>query len=408
MTSTPNDNDVVILAGARTPFGNFGGALSDLTATDLGVVAANAAIERSGVPTEQIDDVVFGNVIQTSPDAIYLARHIGLRAGLPIGVPALTLNRLCGSGLQAILTAAQSLRLGESTYALAGGTENMSQAPHVVRGARKGFHLGANVQFEDSLWTALTDSYSDTAMAVTAENLAKKYGIAREACDEFALASQTNALESQSNGYFADEIAPVTVPGPKGTQTVIDKDEGPRAGLSMEKLAKLPARFVKDGVVTPGNASGITDGAAAVVLTTVKQARKDGRTWIGRIISGSVVGVDPEIMGIGPAVAIPKALERAGLTEKDLQVMEINEAFAPQVLACLKDMGTNGPSTGSGQAVRLNPHGGAISLGHPLGASGARLTVTVLNDLRHLGGGYGVASACIGGGQGIAAVLAAE
>jgi acetyl-CoA acetyltransferase family protein len=400
MTSKPNDNDVVILAGARTPFGNFGGTLADLTATDLGVAAAKAAIERSGVPTEQIDDVVFGNVIQTSPDAIYIARHIGLRAGLPIGVPALTLNRLCGSGLQAILTAAKSLRLGESTYALAGGSENMSQAPHVVRGARKGFHLGANVQFEDSLWTALTDSYSDTAMAVTAENLAKKYSIAREACDEFALASQTNALESQSNGYFADEIAPVSVPGPKGTETIVDKDEGPRAGLTMEKLAKLPARFVKDGVVTPGNASGITDGAAAVVLTTVKQARKDGRTWIGRIISGSVVGVDPEIMGIGPAVAIPIAMKRAGLSEKDLQVMEINEAFAPQVLACLKDMGTNG--------MRLNPHGGAISLGHPLGASGARLAVTVLNDLRHLGGGYGVASACIGGGQGIAAVLAAE
>ncbi len=408
MTSTPNDNDVVILAGARTPFGNFGGVLAELTATDLGVAAAKAAIERSGVPTEQIDDVVFGNVIQSSADAIYLARHIGLRAGLPIGVPALTLNRLCGSGLQAILSAAQSLRLGESTYALAGGAENMSQAPHVVRGARKGFHLGANAQFEDSLWSALTDSYSDTAMAVTAENLAKKYGIEREACDELALMSQTNAVESQNNGYFADEIAPVTVPGSKGAETVVDKDEGPRPGLTMEKLAKLPARFVKDGVVTPGNASGITDGAAAVVLTTVKQARKDGRTWIGRLISGSVVGVDPDIMGIGPAVAIPKAMQRAGLTEKDLQVMEINEAFAPQVLACLKDMGTN-PSTSSGQArIRLNPHGGAISLGHPLGASGARLAVTVLNDLRHRGGGYGVASACIGGGQGIAAVLAAE
>jgi acetyl-CoA acyltransferase 2 len=400
MTSTPNDNDVVILAGARTPFGNFGGALADLTATDLGVAAAEAAIARSGVPKERIDDVVFGNVIQTSADAIYLARHIGLRAGIPVGVPALTLNRLCGSGLQAILTAAQSLRLGESTYALAGGAENMSQAPHVVRGARKGLHLGAGAQFEDSLWTALTDSYCNTPMAVTAENLAKKYSISREACDEFALASQERAVESQTSGYFAEEIAPVSVPGPKGTQTVVDRDEGPRAGLSMEKLAKLPARFVKDGVVTPGNASGITDGAAAVVLTTVKQARADGLSWIGRLISGSVVGVDPQIMGIGPAVAIPKALQRAGIAEKQLAVMEINEAFAPQVLACLKDMGTNG--------VRLNPHGGAISLGHPLGASGARLAVTVLNDLRHLGGGYGIASACIGGGQGIAAVLAAE
>src|SRR5579863_5365381 len=374
MTSNVHDNDVVIIAGARTPFGNLGGALADLTATDLGVAAAEAAIQRSGVPKERIDDVVFGNVIQTSADAIYLARHIGLRAGLAVGVPALTLNRLCGSGLQALLSAAQSLMLGQSTYALAGGTENMSQAPHVVRGARKGFHLGQNVQFEDSLWTALTDSYTNTPMAVTAENLAKKYGVSREACDEFALQSQSYALESQGNGYFAEEIAPLSIPGPKGTTTTIDKDEGPRAGISMEKLAKLPARFVKDGVVTPGNASGITDGAAAVILTTVKQAKADGLTWIGRLISSSVVGVDPELMGIGPAASIPIALKRAGITEKDLAVMEINEAFAPQVLACIKDMGSNG--------VRLNPHGGAISLGHPLGASGARLAITTLNDLR--------------------------
>ena len=400
MSNTPHDSDVVILGGARTPFGNLGGALADVTATDLGLAAAQAALERSGVSPSQVDEVVFGNVVQSSADAIYLARHIGLRAGVPIGVPALTVNRLCGSGLQAILSAAQSLRLGEATYALAGGTENMSQAPHVVRGARRGFPFGANVQFEDSLWSALTDSYGNTPMAVTAENLAKKYGIAREACDEFALASQTHALESQASGYFAEEIAPVTVPGPKGTQSVVEKDEGPRSGLSMEKLGKLPARFVKDGVVTPGNASGITDGAAAVVLTTVKQAKADGRSWIGRLVSSSVVGVDPSIMGIGPAYAIPKALQRAGIVEKDLAVMEINEAFAPQVLACLREMGSNG--------VRLNPHGGAISLGHPLGASGARLAITTLNDLRKRGGGYGIASACIGGGQGIAAVLAVE
>ncbi len=394
------DDDVVVIAGARTPFGNFGGVLAALTATELGVAAAEAAIARSGVPKEKIDEVVFGNVIQTSADAIYLARHVGLRAGLPVGVPALTVNRLCGSGLQAILSAAQSLRLGEATYALAGGAENMSQAPHVVRGARNGFPLGANVQFEDSLWTALTDSYSNTAMAITAENLAKKYSVTREESDEFALASQERAIESQNNGYFAEEIAPVTVPGPKGTQTVVDKDEGPRVGLSMEKLGKLPARFVKDGVVTPGNASGITDGAAAVVLTTVRQAKADGLKWIGRLVSSSVVGVDPEIMGIGPAASIPKALKKANIQEKDLAVMEINEAFAPQVLACLRDMGTNG--------VRLNPHGGAISLGHPLGASGARLALTTLNDLQKRGGGYGVASACIGGGQGIAAVFLAE
>jgi len=402
MNTPLNNNDVVIVAGARTPFGNLGGALASLTATDLAVTAAEAAIARSGVPKERIDDVVFGNVMQTSADAIYLARHVGLRAGLPIGVPALTLNRLCGSGLQAILSAGQSLALGTSTYALAGGTENMSQAPHVVRGGRRGFHFGENVAFEDSLWTALTDSYGNTPMAITAENLAKQYGVTREECDTFALESQEHALESQSNGYFAEEIVAVDVPGPKGSTAKVEKDEGPRAGLSMEKLAKLPARFVKDGVVTPGNASGITDGAAAVVMTTVRQAKADGIEWIGRLVGASVVGVDPRIMGIGPAFSIPKALERAGVAQNNLAVMEINEAFAPQVLACLRELGV------SRNGMRFNPHGGAISLGHPLGASGARLAITTLHDLRERGGGYGVASACIGGGQGIAAVFAAE
>jgi acetyl-CoA acyltransferase 2 len=400
MSSTPHDDEVVILAGARTPLGNLGGALSDLTATDLGVVAAQAAIERSGVPAAQIDDIVFGNVVQSSADAIYLARHVGLRAGISVGVPAVTVNRLCGSGLEAILQGARSLRLGEATYVLAGGTENMTQAPHVVRGGRKGFAFGANVQFEDSLWSALVDSYAQAPMAITAENLAKKYAISREESDEFALRSQHSALESQEKGYFAVEIVPVTVPGPKGTTTLVDRDEGPRAGLTMEKLAKLPARFVKDGVVTPGNASGITDGAAAVVLTTVKQARADGLSWIGRILGAAVVGVDPKIMGIGPAFAIPLALQRAGIGVKDLDVVEINEAFAPQVLACIKELQLLG--------ARLNPHGGAIALGHPLGASGARIAITALNDLRARGGGIGVASACIGGGQGIAAVVATE
>ncbi|MGA8575305.1 MAG: acetyl-CoA C-acyltransferase, partial [Candidatus Cybelea sp.] len=318
MSRAIQDNDVVVIAGARTPFGNLGGALADLTATDLAVAAAQAALARSGVPRESIDEVVFGNVIQTSADAIYLARHVGLRTGLPVGVPALNVNRLCGSGLQAILSAAQSLTLGSATYALAGGTENMSQAPHVVRGARKGFRLGQNAAFEDSLWTALIDSYGNTPMAITAENLAKKYGISREESDEFALTSQQRALAAQDSGYFAEEIVAVEVPGPKGTPVRVEKDEGPRQGLTMEKLGKLPARFVKDGVVTPGNASGITDGAAAVVLTTAKRARADGIPWLGRLVSGSVVGVDPAIMGIGPAFSIPKALERAGVGMHDL------------------------------------------------------------------------------------------
>jgi len=399
--STPiHDNDVVVLAGARTPFGNFGGTLAGLTATDLAVAAAEGALARSGVPKAAIDEIVFGNVMQTSADAIYLARHVGLRTGTPVGTPALTLNRLCGSGLQAVISAAQSLTLGQATYALAGGTENMSQAPHVVRGARDGFKLGENVKFEDTLWEALTDSYNDLPMAVTAENLAERYGVSREECDAFALESQTNALASQASGYFADEIVGVSVPGPKGTTVLVDTDEGPRAGLSLEKLGKLPARFRKGGVITPGNASGITDGAAALVLTTVKQARADGLTWIGRLIGSAVVGVDPDVMGIGPAFAIPKALERSGIAEKDLGVMEINEAFAPQVIACMREMKSKG--------VRLNPHGGAISLGHPLGASGARLALTTLHDLQQQGGGYGVASACIGGGQGIAAVFVAD
>ncbi|MBV8198715.1 MAG: thiolase family protein [Candidatus Eremiobacteraeota bacterium] len=403
MTTQAVDTDIVILEGARTPFGNLGGALSDLTATDLAVVAAQGAIVRSGVPAEKIDEVVFGNVIQSSPDAIYLARHVGLRAGVPTEVPALTVNRLCGSGLQAILSAAQSLALGTASYALAGGTENMSQAPHVVRGARKGLHLGQNVAFEDSLWTALIDSYGNTPMAITAENLAKKYGISREECDEFALASQERALAAQSNGFFAEEIVPVDAPGPRGSTVRVEKDEGPRQGLSMEKLGKLPARFVRDGVVTPGNASGITDGAAAVVLTTAARAKADGLKWIGRLISGAVVGVEPQIMGIGPAFSIPKALARANVGMNELKVVEINEAFAPQVLACLREMGAK---TGNGLA--FNPHGGAISLGHPLGASGTRLAVTTLHELHERGGGLGVASACIGGGQGIAAVFAVD
>ncbi len=406
MSIPVRDDDIVIIAGARTPMGSFCGALADLSATDLAVHAARAAVERSGVAPDVIDEVVFGNVMQTSADAIYLARHVALRTGLPIGVPALTVNRLCGSGLQAILSAAQSLRLGEARYALAGGTESMSQAPHVVRGARKGFHLGQAVAFEDSLWEALTDSYNGMPMAITAENLAATYGITRHECDAFALRSQERAVAAQQNGFFADEIVPVQVPGPKKTVVTVDRDEGPRPGLSMERLSALPPRFKRDGVVTPGNASGITDGAAAVVLTTVRQARADGRTWSGRLIGASVVGVDPDIMGIGPAVAIPRALQKAGISGRDVSVVEINEAFAPQVLACVKEM--DGLFGDDLLRERLNPNGGAIALGHPLGASGARLAVTTLHALRKRGGGYGIASACIGGGQGIAAVFAVD
>ncbi len=389
--------DVVLVNAARTPFGNFGGALRDVSAIDLAVVASKAALQRANVAPEKIDQVILGNVIQSSADAIYAARHVGLKTGCREDVPALTLNRLCGSGLQAIVSGAQQLLLGEAKYVLAGGTENMSQSPHVIRGARWGLALGQG-KLEDSLWEGLTDSYNNMPMAITAENLAERYEISRQEADEFSLRSQRGAAKAVDDGYFAEEIAPVQVAGKKGP-TVVDKDEGPRPGVTMEQLAKLPARFKKDGIVTPGNASGITDGAAMVVLTTAEQARKDGLEPIGRLVSWGVVGVDPDIMGIGPAFAIPQAAERAGLSLDDFDLVEINEAFAPQVLACVHALHLD--------VNKLNPNGGAIALGHPLGASGARITYTLLHELRRRKKKYGVASACIGGGQGIAGVVEA-
>ncbi len=392
-----NGKAVVIVNGARTPFGNFGGALRDTSAIDLGVVAAKGAMKRSGVAPDKIDQVIFGNVMQTSADGIYGARHVGLKAGCRIEVPALTLNRLCGSGLQAIISGAEQILLGEATYVLAGGMENMSQAPHVIRGARWGLQLGQG-KLEDSLWEGLTDSYNGMPMAITAENLARQYEISREQSDEFSLRSQRAAIQSMSDGFYADEIAPVEVRDRKGS-LLIDKDEGPRPDTSAGKLAKLPTRFKKDGVVTAGNASGITDGAAAVVLTSEAQAERDGLQPLGRIVSWGVVGVDPDVMGIGPAFAIPQALRRADLTLDEIDVIEINEAFAPQVLACMDKL--------SLELDRVNPNGGAISLGHPLGASGTRLAYTLLHELRRRKKKFGVASACIGGGQGIAAIVEA-
>jgi len=390
--------DVVIVNGARTPFGNFGGALRDVTAIDLAVVASKGALERAGVAPEKIDQVIFGNVMQTSVDGIYGARHVGLKSGCRIDAPALTVNRLCGSGLQAIVNGAEQIMLGAATYVLAGGMENMSQAPHVIRGARWGLALGQG-KLEDSLWEGLTDSYNGMPMAITAENLARQYEISRQESDEFSLRSQQRATQAFEDGFFAEEIVPVNVPGPKGSTKTVDKDEGPRPGMTIEQLAKLAPRFKKDGVVTPGSASGITDGASAVVLTTVKQAEKDGLKPFGRIVSWGFCGVDPDIMGIGPAFAIPLALERAGLKLDDLDVIEINEAFAPQVLACAQALQL--------KMDRLNPNGGAIALGHPLGASGARLAYTALHELRRKKKKYGVASACIGGGQGIAGIVEA-
>ena len=387
--------DIVIIDGARTPFGAFGGGLRDVSATDLGVIAAKAALERSKVDPKQIDQVIFGNVLQTSGDAVYLARHIGLRSGVPEEAPALTINRLCGSGLQAILLGAQEIQLGQADFVLAGGTEAMSMAPHQIRGARWGLPLGEQ-KLEDYLWIALVDSYNGLGMANTAENLGHKYGITRQQADEFAYRSHMLAAKAREACRFSKEIVPVEVKQKKGTVTV-EKDEHIRPDTTPEGLAKLIARFEKDGTVTAGSASGINDGAAAVVVASAEAAQKAGLKPIARIVSGDVCGVDPDIMGIGPAPSSRQALQRASLKVQDMDLVEINEAFATQYLAVEKDLGLDREKT--------NVNGGAIALGHPLGASGARLALTLAYELRERGGKYGLASLCIGGGQGIAAII---
>ncbi|WP_376795496.1 acetyl-CoA C-acetyltransferase [Thermogemmatispora sp.] len=388
--------DIFVIAGARTPVGVLQGSLSEISAIDLGVIAAKEALRRSRVEPALVDQVVMGNVLQTSKDAIYFARHVALKAGLPIEVPALTVNRLCGSGLQAIVSAAQLLLLGEGDIALAGGAENMTQAPHVIRGARFGFKLGQTPQLEDSLWEALIDTYIGCGMAITAENLAERYGLTREEVDAYALRSQVAARRAQQAGWLAEEIVPVTVRDRKGNRVEFSQDEGIR-DTSLEALAKLPARFREGGVVTAGNASGINDAGACVVLATEEAVKRHQLQPLARLVSWSVVGVPPEIMGIGPAPAIRQALKRADLRLEDMDRIEVNEAFAAQYLAVEKELGLPREKT--------NVNGGGISIGHPLAASGARLTITLLHELRRQGLKYGVASLCIGGGQGIAAVF---
>jgi len=391
--------DIVLLEGVRTGFGAFGGSLKDLSATDLGVVAAKCALERSRVDPAWIDHTVFGNVVQTSGDAIYLARHIGLKAGVPKEKPALTLNRLCGSGQEAIVTGARMILNGEADFVLAGGAESMSQAPHIVRGARWGIGFGAATQFEDMLWTALVDSYTGMPMAITAENLAEQYHVTREEQDRLALMSQQLAKKAWDENRMSEEIVPVPLKDRKGNVVNFAKDEIIRPDATMEGLAKLPARFKKDGTVTAGNASGIVDGAAAVVVTTMARAKERGLKPLGRLVSWGTAGVDPTVMGIGPAPAIRLALKKAGLSLADMDLVEVNEAFAAQALAVVKELGID--------MNRFNVNGGAIAMGHPLGATGARLTLTILYELRRRGKRYGVASMCIGGGQGIAAVVEA-
>jgi len=390
--------DVVLLEGVRIGFGAFGGSLKELSATDLGAIAAKGALARAKVDPAWIDHTVFANVVQTSADAIYLARHVGLKAGVPIEKPAVTVNRLCGSGQEAIVMGARMLLTGEADFVLTGGTEAMSQAPHVVRGARWGIGFGANAPFEDMLWTALIDSYTGLPMAITAENLAEQYHITREEQDRFALRDQQLAKKAWDEGRMKDEIVPVPLKDRKGNVTMFAKDETIRLDATIEGLARLPARFKKDGgTVTAGNASGIVDGAAAVVVTTMEQAKARGLKPLGRLVSWGAAGVDPNIMGIGPVPAIKIALKKAGLTLDQMDLIEINEAFAAQVLACVKELGID--------MDKFNVNGGAIAIGHPLGATGAWLTLRLLYELRRRGKRYGIASMCIGGGQGIAAVV---
>ncbi|HZS45027.1 MAG TPA: acetyl-CoA C-acetyltransferase [Blastocatellia bacterium] len=389
--------EIVFLGGARTPMGEYGGVLRDFTANELGAMAAKAALERAHVAPDQIDHTVMGNALQTSGDAIYGARHVALKAGVPIDRPALTVNRLCGSGIQSIVSGAQMIQLDEAKTALVGGMESMSQAPHVIRGARWGLKLGQG-QLEDSLMVALLDTYCGFYMAQTAENLCRDNSINREAQDEFALLSQKRASAAYEAGKFNDEIVPVEIKGRKGVE-LFSRDDHMRPETTLEGLAKLKPSFGKDGFVTAGNASGIVDGAAALVIADAETANRLEAKPIGRIVSWGIAGVDPKIMGIGPVPASRIALDRAGLKLEDIDRVEVNEAFAGQFLAVEKVLGLDRNKT--------NVNGGAVALGHPLGATGSRLVLTLLHELRREGLKYGLATACIGGGQGIAMIVEA-
>lgn len=391
--------EIWIVAAKRTPFGALSGALRSVSAIDLAVHASRAALAQAGLEAKELGHVILGNVQQTSPDALYGARHVGLKAGVPLEVPALTLNRLCGSGFQAVVTAAEQILLGDAHAVLAAGAENMSQAPHAVWGLRDGgAKFGKPPALVDTLWEALTDSYSRTPMAVTAENLAVKYQITREDADRFALESQRRWAAAQESGGFADELAPMEVAQGRKTLT-IEKDEHPRPDTTLEGLAKLPPVFKKDGIVTAGNASGICDGAAALVVVDAEWGKAHGVKPLARLLQWGVAGVEPTLMGIGPAPAIRNALERAGVAQKDVDLFDVNEAFAPQFLAVARELGL--------PAEKTNVNGGAIALGHPLGASGARITANLVYTLRRKEQRLAVGAACIGGGQGIAVVLEA-
>ena len=390
--------DVVFLSGVRTPFGAFGGSLRDVSAVDLTVTASKAAIERAGVAPEEIGHSIFGNVLHSSADAIYFARHVALQSGCAIAQPALTVNRLCGSGFQAVISGAQEILLGQAEVCLVGGGESMSQAPHVARGLRWGVALGKPPALEDSLWSGLTDSYCGLPMALTAENLAEQFHLSRELVDAFALRSQTLARDAWAAGVYADEVVGVPVKNAKTRQMeTFARDEHMRPDTTAQGLAALKPVFKEGGVVTAGNASGLGDGAGALVIASDAFARARGLTPLARLVSWAVAGVDPAIMGIGPVPASRGALAAAGLGMAQMDLIEVNEAFAPQTCAVERELAI--------PRERLNVHGGAIALSHPLAASGARITAHLLHALRAGGKRYGLGSACIGGGQGVAVII---
>ena len=386
---------VYILGGARTPMAEYAGKLKDLSALQLGAIAASAAMTRTQVKPDDVDHVVFGNVLQSSSDAVYGARHVGLKAGLPVEVPALTVNRLCGSGIQAAISAAHLILHDEADIVLTGGMESMSQAPHVIRGLRNGLRLGQG-QLEDTLWSALLDTHCGCTMAGTAENCAAKYGIAREAQDQYAVRSQQLAARAWAEGRLTEEVVPVEIKTRKGVE-VFAQDDHLRPESTVEALAKLPPAFSKNGCVTAGNASGIVDGGAALLLASEKGVQEHGLTPIARLTHWATVGVDPTLMGMGPAPATRLALEKAKLTLDDVDLIEVNEAFAAQYLAVETELGLD--------RDKVNVNGGAIALGHPLGMTGTRLLLTLILELRRRSLKRGLATACIGGGQGIAAIL---
>jgi acetyl-CoA acetyltransferase family protein len=397
--------NVVILDGARTPMAEYeggkngagkpGGALRGVSALDLGALASKEALRRSGVAAEAIDATFFGNAMQTSGDAIYGARHVALKAGVPKERPSLTVNRLCGSGIQSVVSAVHSIGFGEADTCLVGGMENMSQAPHVIRGARSGFKLGQG-KLEDMLMVALLDTYCGLYMANTAEKIAGERKISRETQDEFAMLSQKRAAAARDRGVHKEEIVAVET-GSGRSAVLVAEDDHLKPDTTMEGLAKLPAAFGKDGTVTAGNASGIVDGAAALVVASEEKAKAERWKPRARIRSWATVGVDPSVMGIGPVPAIREALEKAGMSIGDVARFEINEAFSAQYLAVEHDLKLD--------RDKVNVNGGAIALGHPLAATGTRLLLTLVYELQRIGGGIGVASACIGGGQGIAMVV---